>query len=168
MIRLILRLCVVFAFTSCQSVFAKSLPLLGDEDFSKDVANVSVIVSGSDSRGSEVQPSSPINTSTIYSGDWVVLSINGTGLKTRPTLQFGGNRIFGTAPCNRFSANFSKSPAGLKFVAVSVTKKICAPEVMADEENFLNLLRKVKGAYIVNGHMVCVAKSEEYILLSPR
>jgi heat shock protein HslJ len=61
------------------------------------------------------------------------------------TLVLGADgRAFGNAGCNHWFANYSRLDDRLVFAQPGSTRKLCAPELMEQEQRFLSLLEKVE------------------------
>ncbi len=60
----------------------------------------------------------------------------------------GSERIFGFGGCNRFSGNYSQHDGHLTIGALASTKMACAPERMRKEQEFFDMLAKVRGVRV--------------------
>ncbi len=77
-------------------------------------------------------------------------------------------KISGSAGCNNYTADFTEDDAGvLKIGAVATTRKICAEDVMTQEQKFLSALQTVSGFQFWNGQILLYAEGG-LLILSPQ
>jgi heat shock protein HslJ len=80
---------------------------------------------------------------------WRASDINGVPLVAGSlvTLQLtGGNRVAGSAGCNRYSGSYKwLTRMGIDFDALGTTRMACAADVMDQERRFLSILENVEG-----------------------
>lgn len=83
----------------------------------------------------------------IHDGRQAVVSLQGG---TRMTLAFDeAGRVSGSAGCNRFTARYDASAAGLRIETPAGTRMACPePGVMAQEQAFLRALQAVRRARV--------------------
>ena len=60
----------------------------------------------------------------------------------------GSGRIFGFGGCNRFSGTFVQNDHELSLSPLATTRMACPAEVMDREQEFLDLLGKVRGVHV--------------------
>lgn len=60
----------------------------------------------------------------------------------------GENRLFGFGGCNRLTGTYEQHDSHLTISPVATTKMACAPDVMAREEQLLDVLAKVRGVRV--------------------
>ena len=78
--------------------------------------------------------------------EWVVEDIAGVRVAdgSRVTLVFGADgRASGSASCNSYSGGYTITGEGLTFSRVVTTRRACAPELMSQEQSFLDALAGV-------------------------
>lgn len=73
---------------------------------------------------------------------------SGEGMRPVPsgipvTIRFDGDRVGGSAGCNRYSGTVERSGDEVEFGPLAVTMRLCPPDVMAVESAFLTLLGDV-------------------------
>lgn len=71
---------------------------------------------------------------------WTVTALNGTALPGPVTISMAydhKDRVSGVAGCNQFSAQFQNVGDALKVGPTAITKRACAPQIMAYESAFL-------------------------------
>jgi heat shock protein HslJ len=60
-------------------------------------------------------------------------------------IQFGSDgRVSGSTGCNRFTGTYSQDGSTLTIGTLATTRRACLPEVMRREEQFLEVLSKVR------------------------
>ena len=77
---------------------------------------------------------------------WLAWDIDGRGPgpKTYATLVFNGGRVVGSAGCNRFSGALQVGAKEWQASDIAVTRMLCAPELMKDEQSFLHALEAAR------------------------
>lgn len=60
----------------------------------------------------------------------------------------GSGRVFGFAGCNRFTGTFTQHDHDLVISPLATTRMACPPEIMKKEQEFLDLLTRVRGAHV--------------------
>ncbi|MBD2653334.1 META domain-containing protein [Synechocystis sp. FACHB-383] len=96
----------------------------------------------------EASTSPSLQGTTWYISGWSGSPVPGSApIK----LQFKDNRLMGTAGCNSFNGAYTSSDGNLTIgQALATTRKACAAEVMAQEQEFLQFLTQVKTYSIGN------------------
>lgn len=76
---------------------------------------------------------------------WEIVAVNGAALLPdgNSRISFADGRMSGTAGCNNFSGGFTASNASLRFAPLALTRKACAPALMAQERSAVDILGKV-------------------------
>jgi heat shock protein HslJ len=69
-----------------------------------------------------------------------------------PTIRFDGQRIAGTASCNRYFGGYTSKGADMSFSAIGKSKMACL-DGMETETAFLSTLRQVRGHRLANGKL---------------
>ena len=79
---------------------------------------------------------------TLAGSNWTFVSIGGVPVAAdRPTtLQFGGNRLSGSAGCNRFSGSYSAADGTLTAGPLMATEMACPGAGMVQENAFFKLM----------------------------
>jgi heat shock protein HslJ len=80
---------------------------------------------------------------TLTGSTWLAEDIDGRGVLDGPpsTLSFEeGQRVAGSAGCNRFTGTAATDGERLRFGPLAVTKRMCPPAVMDQEQRFLTAL----------------------------
>ena len=81
--------------------------------------------------------------------DWRASDINGVAVlpNSLVTLRLqGGESVSGNAGCNNFTGQYRlMSKEGIRFSALTTTRKACPPEIMDQERRFLSILEAVEG-----------------------
>lgn len=97
----------------------------------------------------------------IGGGEWIVENIGGGGIvaRSRVTLDVEGERISGSAGCNRYSGRFLRDAVGITVGPLAATRMACAPALMAQETRFLKLLGGATG-YLVRGDGALVLRAD--------
>ena len=79
--------------------------------------------------------------------EWIVQEIGGAGLveNAEVTLEFDAvtRRLAGRSGCNRYNAAFELSGEGLSIGPAASTRMACAPDLMAQEQQFLADLQRI-------------------------
>jgi heat shock protein HslJ len=60
----------------------------------------------------------------------------------------GSGRVFGFGGCNRFSGTYEQHDEHLTISPLAMTKMACPPEKMEKEQEFLDILSKVRGVSV--------------------
>jgi heat shock protein HslJ len=94
-----------------------------------------------------IETATPPTATSLLGSEWVLERIGDTPVLAgaKPTLAFyESGRIAGNASCNRYTGAAEITPDGhLKLgsqAALAMTRMMCAPEVMAQEQRFLTAL----------------------------
>ena len=82
----------------------------------------------------------PVIAGTL-AGDWHVADLNGGGAVARAQLRFEGERVAGTAGCNRFTGGWRQEGQTISFGTLALTRMACPPPVMEVESRLLALLQ---------------------------
>jgi heat shock protein HslJ len=82
----------------------------------------------------------------LEGSEWGIVGDEGAG--ARFVSFAGSDRMFGFAGCNRISGTYTQHDAHLEITAIAMTKKACAPEIMAKEQAFIDMLSKVRGVRV--------------------
>jgi heat shock protein HslJ len=78
---------------------------------------------------------------TLEGSRWKLATINGARPVADATLEFfEPGRVAGAASCNRFTGSVTISGATLAFGPFAVTRMLCEPPIMAQEEAYLAAL----------------------------
>jgi heat shock protein HslJ len=80
--------------------------------------------------------------------EWRASDINGVPVasNTQVTLRLDGGNASGNAGCNTYSGTYEiLSGERMRIGPLGVTRKACAPEVMAQEQRVLSILGQVRG-----------------------
>ncbi len=81
--------------------------------------------------------------------EWRASDLNGVPVipGSTVTLRLGdGQTVSGSAGCNSFSGQYrTMSKEGIRFSALTTTRKACADDVMDQERRFLSILQSVEG-----------------------
>lgn len=77
-----------------------------------------------------------------FGGGWIAVSASGDLRfgQPYPTLVIDGDRISGTAGCNRYSGRVSIEGEAFDASDIAVTEMACSPAIMEQERLFLTLL----------------------------
>lgn len=78
---------------------------------------------------------------------WVAVDVNGVPVTGGPlTLRLADGKASGHAGCNSWSAPYEReSREGIRFGPIATTRMACAPELMEQEQRFLDVLRLAQG-----------------------
>lgn len=68
---------------------------------------------------------------------WMLQVKDSKACDTPPTLEFTGNKVSGDLGCNLVHGNYSLKGRKIHFDHLAVTKRLCAPEIMAVEEKMI-------------------------------
>ncbi len=80
-------------------------------------------------------------------------------------IRFGSDgRVSGSAGCNRFTGRYSQGGSALTIGTLATTRRACLPEVMQREEQFLEMLSKVRR--VESSHFKLLLKGLEGNVLS--
>ncbi len=81
----------------------------------------------------------------LLAGDWTVDLVAGVAMPENDvvTMAFAGMAVAGFAGCNRYSAQITRSDAGLAFAPPVATRMACAAPMMTLEAGFLGALPRV-------------------------
>ncbi len=60
----------------------------------------------------------------------------------------GSGRIFGFAGCNRLSGQYEQHDSHIVISPLAMTKKACAPDIMAKEQGFIDMLSKARSVKV--------------------
>ena len=83
---------------------------------------------------------------SIEGTEWGVVGDKGD---TARFISFAGSgRVFGFGGCNRFSGTFEQHDEHLKISPLAATRKVCAEDAMAKENDFFGMLAKVRGVNV--------------------
>ena len=93
----------------------------------------------------------------LYGGTWVAEEIGGHSVtgKAPLTISFEPDgTVSGSGGCNRFNGTATIDGNGMTFPPFAATKKMCVPEVMIPEQEFLGALAAVttyrlEGPYLI-------------------
>ncbi|MDO3721081.1 META domain-containing protein [Marinobacter sp. chi1] len=93
------------------------------------------------------------NPERLYMGaEWVVGKLAGADIinRSRMSISFlNGNRVAGTASCNRYSGTYlMDQEGGVSFSQMASSRMACSPELMLQEERFLELLSRASSIRI--------------------
>lgn len=89
----------------------------------------------------------------LAGGEWTVDSIGGKAVVegSKVTITFEGDRVFGSASCNRFNGGFKLTGESLTISDVASTMMICVePDVGDQEHRFFDALTGVTGFEIAD------------------
>lgn len=99
----------------------------------------------------------PIPPTKLDGTQWQILSIGGKVVlpDQQATLQFGNDRISGTAGCNRLSGSFAQQSDQITIGALATTRMACSPDLMAQEAAALAALQgNVAVNFAPSGHLL--------------
>ncbi len=82
----------------------------------------------------------------LEGSEWGVVGEEGP--KARYVSFAGSGRVFGFGGCNRFTGSYEQHDSHLTISPLAATRMACAPEVMAKETEFFDLLSKVRGVKV--------------------
>ena len=83
-------------------------------------------------------------------------------------LDADAGQISGSAGCNNYTASYTETDTGaLTIGAVATTRKMCAEDVMAQEQKFLSALQSASGFQFWNGKVLLHGK-DGLLILSPQ
>lgn len=92
---------------------------------------------------------------------WSFVSIGGISLNRGMSaeLRFEGGRILGSAACNHFSGPYEIEGALLRAGTLALTRKACAADTMALDDDLLALLEApVRLSFLANGRLTLVGR----------
>ncbi len=101
----------------------------------------------SQSKPQAVSPVPPQHISQQLLGTWQVESIQGKAVIDRSPARFvfvDKQQVSGSASCNNFSAHYMVNDNRLTIQPAAVTRKMCAPALMNQENSFLAGLAQIK------------------------
>lgn len=84
-----------------------------------------------------------LESDTTYRVEWVDAQPLADGSHITITLGSDG-RAYGSAGCNHWFASYSRDGDRLNFGQAGATRKMCAPELMEQEQRFLEALGQVQ------------------------
>ena len=105
---------------------------------------------------------------TLAGSNWTFVSIGGLAVATdRPTsLQFEGERLSGSAGCNRFSGSYTVDATTLKAGPLIATEMACPGPAMEQERAFFDLMSAPAGIdFPSDGTMVLTGKNGKTAVL---
>ena len=78
---------------------------------------------------------------------WEAVDVNGAPVTGGPlTFRLADGKASGHAGCNSWSANYDlEARGGIRLGPIASTEMACAPEIMEQEQRFLNVLRLAQG-----------------------
>jgi len=78
---------------------------------------------------------------------WTVERLNGEtfGGDAQPSLAFQGARVTVSTGCNRYFGQVSATERGITITVMGISRRGCAPQVMATERAFLDALAAIDG-----------------------
>ncbi len=99
---------------------------------------------------------------TLAGSNWTFVSIGGVSVAAdRPTsLQFDGNRLSGSAGCNRFSGSYSVDGTTLKAGPLMATEMACPGAGMTQEQAFFKLMATPVGRTFADDGTLTLTGSE--------
>ena len=123
---------------------------------------------GYDAPKSEEQPApSPAQQAALTGVEWRVTSIAGVAVQpgSSVTIHFDENgRVGGKATVNSYSAPWMEAGGRLLIMNAASTMMAGPPELMDQEQRFLDTLSKVRGYEIRNGELILSANTGEEIV----
>jgi heat shock protein HslJ len=103
--------------------------------------------------------------------EWVVEDIGGTPVheRSRVTLRFGEDgRVGGRSSCNIFTGSYTLTGENMRFGPAATTRMACAPELMAQEQRFLEILQNVQRFDVdAGGALLLMGKQDRRIRARP-
>ncbi|HEX5515848.1 MAG TPA: META domain-containing protein [Gammaproteobacteria bacterium] len=87
---------------------------------------------------------------------WAAVSIDGRSVQAgiESTVVFQGDRVGGSAGCNRYSAVLESQGTALHIGDIVATKMACAPAAMDQEQRFLGALEVVAAYRWTDGSLI--------------
>jgi heat shock protein HslJ len=109
------------------------------------------------------------NPATLLQGrEWTVATLAGTPALAAPriTFTFGDDgRLSGLASCNRFGADYSLTGEGISVGKGMSSMMACEPEIMKQEQLFMELLERVSRFSIdANGALILFSDRDRTIV----
>jgi len=106
----------------------------------------------------------------LLGDEWVVDSVAGEPVKeARITLAFDTDgRVAGSAACNTYTSAYALSGEGLSFTKAAVTMKACAPELMQQEDRFLDVLGDVARFEMVEAGQLALHTADGRVIKAHR
>lgn len=101
--------------------------------------------------GDEPSAEADLRLQDLQGIEWVVEDINGSAVleESTVTLHFGVDaKVAGKASCNSYSASYAIDGDKLTVSNAVSTRMACAPELMEQEHNFLDILTNAASLYL--------------------
>lgn len=114
--------------------------------------------------GGDVLPPASLDGST-----WQIVKIQGQATlpDVAANLQFDGERVHGTAGCNRLMGGFKQEDAVLGFTNIATTRRACSGPLMQQESALIAALSQVsRHSFLPNGDLLLRSDSETLVQLS--
>lgn len=93
---------------------------------------------------------------------WVMVLDQGSADARAPTLEFAEQaRAGGFSGCNQWFAQVDQSNGGLRFGAVSLTRRACAEPAMIIEREFDDVLHQVRSAQREGDQLVLIGENAQ-------
>lgn len=92
--------------------------------------------------------------------EWVVASVGAAPLRlpVRSTIRFDANgALGGQAPCNAYTGSFTLNEGALSVGPLALTRKACAPDVMAQERAFISVLETASNVWLDDQGLLTLA-----------
>ena len=109
-----------------------------------------------------VESSDDTDSAALQGDAWVVEDINGGGVidNSNVTITFSPDGIVsGSGGCNNFSGKYEASGNDLTVSSgIAMTRKACAPALMAQDQRLLTILQNAKNYSINNGKLIILNK----------
>ncbi|WP_188007762.1 META domain-containing protein [Photobacterium damselae] len=108
-----------------------------------------------------------LNESTKFIGDWTLKGgVNLPGItKRQPNIVIENNMtVSGFTGCNTFKGKLnSVNGQSTNFTLPAVTRKMCLPELITQENNMLNILRSATSIELIN-HTLVVDSGDKFLV----
>jgi putative lipoprotein len=101
--------------------------------------------------GDEAEDETDLRLQDLQGIEWVVEDINGSAVleDSTVTLHFGVDaKVSGKASCNSYNAGYTLDDEKLKIANAISTKMACAPELMDQERDFLDILTNATSLHL--------------------
>lgn len=105
----------------------------------------------------------------LEGSSWTLTDLNGAppAASGAPTLQFDvAGSAGGTTGCNQYTGGFTVDAAALSFGQLASTKMACAPELMQQEQQYLDILGRATGYTLAGATLTITADGGETLVYS--
>jgi putative lipoprotein len=93
----------------------------------------------------------------LYGGTWRAVEIGGSAVAGKAPLTLGiepNGNVSGSGGCNRFTGTVTIDGNAMTFPPFAATRKMCVPEVMDPEQEFLGALAAVASYRLDGPHLI--------------